>query len=206
MSLTRPSHLSSNTEEVLTHVELAKLSKESSATVLEVEKIYHECGTRIYSLSRRMLGNDDDAEEVASEVLFQLVRGYGDFRGEAAVRTWLYRVTVNAALALCRKSSNCKERQFAEAWESPEDNYHPRGYRPSSAPDAKVFHGELSDRIESAIAQLPDACRDSFVLADIEKLTYAEIGDILNLSMAAVKSRIHRARLMLRNAVQPYLN
>ena len=206
MPVARTTPPASSTDDTRVMQALPSTSKDSLTTTLEVEKVYRECGTRIYSLARRMLGNDIDAEDVAQEVLLQVVRGWGNFRGEASVMTWLYRVTVNAALALRRKRSICKERQFAEAWESPEDNYYPRGYRPSTAPDSQVLHGELRDRIETAIARLPDTYRDSFILADIEELSYAEIGDILGLSLAAVKSRIHRARLMLRDALQPYLN
>ena len=190
------------------HTDSPKSGKESSATawVGEVERIYHQCGVRVYSLARRMLGNDNDAEDVAQEVLLQLVRDYGDSAGEATVTIPLYRVTVDAVLAIRRKRSIHRELQFAEAWVGSEDNYHSRGDRSSSAVDAKVLHGELCDRIEFAIAQLPDDCRDSFVLGDIEKLTYAEIGGILNLCVVAVKSRIHRARLILCNVLQPYLN
>lgn len=206
MSFARPAPRSPSPDAALPTEGLPKSSKESLASVVEVERIYHECGTRIYSLARRMLGNDNDAEDVAQEVLLQVVRGWGNFRGESTVMTWLYRVTVNAALAIRRKRSICRERQFADTWESPEDNYYPGGFRPSSAPDAQVLHSELRERIETAIARLPDTYRDSFILADIEQLSYAEIGEILGLSLAAVKSRIHRARLMLRDSLQPYLN
>ena len=74
-----------------------------------IEDVYRQCGTRVYSLARRMLDNDADAEDVAQDVLLQVVRGLDNFRGESTIMTWLYRVTVNAALALRRKRAAVRD-------------------------------------------------------------------------------------------------
>src|SRR6185312_3960582 len=146
---------------------------------------------------------DADAEDVAQDVLLQVVRGLDNFRGESTIMTWLYRVTVNAALALRRKRAAVRERQFAEgASEFCESGSQMAGFRtPPASPDAQALQGELRSRIETAIARLPENYRDPFILSDIEHLSYADITEVLGLSLAAVKSRIHRARLMLRDAL-----
>src|SRR5436305_5137392 len=75
------------------------------------ERVFREYGPRVYHLARRMLGNDADAEDVAQDVLLQVVRKLGTFRGESNLATWLHRVTVNAALALRRKRARREEHE-----------------------------------------------------------------------------------------------
>src|SRR6476620_6456936 len=83
----------------------------TTAPPLTPEQVFREHAPRVYNLARRMLGNDADAEDVTSEVLLQVVRKLHTFRGDAALPTWLHRVTVNAALALREKRANRQERE-----------------------------------------------------------------------------------------------
>lgn len=171
-----------------------------------VEEVFRDYAPRIYMLARRLLGNDADAEDVTQEVLLQLVRKLDTFRGESAFPTWLHRVTVNAALAHRRKRASRSEQQTLE----PLDSFAEDGYpgvpvnRWSVQPDQALLDRETRDLIEKAIARLPDLYRDVYVLADVEGLPNAEIAEILNLSVPAVKSRLHRARLLMRNALAPH--
>src|SRR5262249_5917831 len=113
---------------------------------------------------------------------------------------------VNAVLALRRKRATAKERQFAEAAGDEVCDLPPAtNTRPAAPPELEVLGGELRDRLEAAIARLPGAYRDPFILSDVGHLSHAEICDILGLSLSAVKSRLHRARLMLRDTLQPYM-
>jgi RNA polymerase sigma-70 factor (ECF subfamily) len=165
------------------------------------EQVFHEHAARVYSLARRMLGNDADAEDVTQEVLLQVVRKLSTFRGEARLATWLHRVTVNAALAHRRQQSRRPECHL--------DCYLDYLARPGSAraeegPAGAVMGLEARQRIEQAIAALPPLYRDVYVLADIEGLGIAQIGGLLSLGLAAVKSRLHRARLRLRAALAPH--
>jgi len=128
-----------------------------------------------------------------------VVRRLDTFRGESSLHTWLYRVTVNAVLALRRKRAGCREWQVAAEHAHPVDT-HSR----SAPPEAAMLRGELRDRLDRAIRRLPEFYRDVFILADVEQLPNAEIGRMLGLSLPAVKSRLHRARLLLREALQPY--
>jgi RNA polymerase sigma-70 factor, ECF subfamily len=170
---------------------------------LTPELVFREYAPRIYSIARRMLGNDADAEDVTQEVLLQVVRKLNTFRGDSQIATWLHRVTVNAALAHRQKRAN---RQKHEANEKADDLLPHTG--PSGAvkrwnvsPEEPVLAAEQTELIEKAIANLPEPFRDVYVLADVEELPNAEIGEMLGLSLAAVKSRLHRARLRMRDAL-----
>jgi len=170
------------------------------------EQVFREYAPRIYHLARRMLGSDADAEDVTQDVLLQVVRKLDTFRGDAALTTWLHKVTVNAALAHRRKRANRESHQAGDPLEHfLEDGHHQGPVRPwSVSPEQQVLDRERHQLIEQAIAGLPELYRDVYVLADVEGLSNAEIGEILNLGLAAVKSRLHRARLLMRNALAPH--
>src|SRR5262245_26346845 len=91
------------------------------------EQVFREHAPRIYNLARRMLGNDADAEDVTQDVLMQVVRKLDTFRGEAALPTWLHRVTVNAALAHRRKRANRDHRRVHDPLEQFEEDGHHAG-------------------------------------------------------------------------------
>ena len=178
------------------------------------EYVFREYAPRIYNIARRLLGNDADAEDVTQDVLVQVVRKLHTFRGESQLPTWLHRVTVNAALAHREKRANRQRRETS----SGDDAFletaaasdvlpsHVRLPRPAAgqAPDEIALADEQRDVIERAIAKLPEPFRDVYVLADVEGLPNAEISDMLGLSVAAVKSRLHRARLRMRDLLAPH--
>jgi RNA polymerase sigma-70 factor (ECF subfamily) len=170
---------------------------------LTPERVFQDYAPRVYNLARRMLGNDADAEDVTQDVLLQVVRKLNTFRGESAFPTWLHRVTVNAALALRRKRAVRQERQVSDPLESFLDDGHHAGpvRRWDVSPDQHALDEERQKLIEAAIAGLPEIYRDVYALADIEELGNAEIADMLGLSVPAVKSRLHRARLLMRQAL-----
>jgi RNA polymerase sigma-70 factor, ECF subfamily len=172
---------------------------------LTPESVFREYSPRIYRLALRLVGNETDAEDVASEVLLQVVRKLDTFRGESSLATWLHRVTVNAALAVLRKRATLRERHLGEAGESVIDAGGVNlSRRSGTSPEEQVQRRELSWLIEQAIEALPPMYREVFVLADIDNLTNADIGQRLDLSLPAVKSRLHRARLFLRQALGPH--
>jgi RNA polymerase sigma-70 factor (ECF subfamily) len=166
------------------------------------EQVFHAYAPRVYSLARRMLSNDADAEDVTQDVLLQVVRKLDTFRGDAELATWLHRVTVNAALAHRRRQARRPEQHLDVSLDCVATHAGSDGW----VPDRKTLDHELRQHLERAIARLPEMYRDVFVLADVEELPNAEIGRLLGLSLAAVKSRLHRARLMVRDALAPYMD
>ena len=178
------------------------------------EYVFREYAPRIYNIARRLVGNDADAEDVTQDVLVQVVRKLHTFRGDAQLPTWLHRVTVNAALAHREKRANRQKRETTAGDEEvlegvAADDGATGGVRlprPSGdlPPDELALAAEQRAVIERAIARLPEGFREVYVLADVEGLPNAEIAEILNLSVPAVKSRLHRARLRMRDLLAPH--
>jgi RNA polymerase sigma-70 factor (ECF subfamily) len=170
---------------------------------LTAEAVFHAHAARVYNLARRMLNNDTDAEDVSQDVLLQVVRKLDTFRGDAELTTWLHRVTVNAALALRRRRARHPEMLVDAPLEVLPSV--PLGKRSLPAePGRLALDRELRQILEQAIAALPAMYRDVYVLSDVEGLANAEIGELLGLSLPAVKSRLHRARLLLRDVLAPH--
>jgi RNA polymerase sigma-70 factor, ECF subfamily len=170
------------------------------------EDVFLSHTPRVYNLARRMLGNDADAEDVTQDVFLQVVRKLDSFRGEAELTTWLHKVVVNAVLLHRRRQAS---RNFYQAGDQLElflhDPSNPSDRRPvSEAPDQRLLDEELRGLLEDGIGRLPDVYRDVYVLADVEGCANAEIGEVLGLSLAAVKSRLHRARLLMRKILAPH--
>jgi RNA polymerase sigma-70 factor (ECF subfamily) len=176
----------------------------AAETVPDAEAIFRQHAPRLFSLARRMLGNEADVEDVVQEVLLQVVRKLDSFRGEAELTTWLHRVAVNAALLHRRKNAPRLARQVKVPLELVLERGQQPGGPQQDRPEQRVLQGETRWLIEQAIDRLPEMYRDAFVLSDIEGLSNAEIQEVLGLSLAAVKSRLHRARLLLRDALAPH--
>ena len=173
---------------------------------LTPELVFREYAPRIYNLARRMLGNDADAEDVTQDVLLQVVRKLDTFRGDAQISTWLHRVTVNAALAHRQKRANRQKYEAGEAADEILETAAPDTAvrRWNVSPEDPVLAAEQHAVIERAIKELPEPFRDVYLLADVEGLPNAEIGEMLGLSVAAVKSRLHRARMRMRDLLAPH--
>jgi RNA polymerase sigma-70 factor (ECF subfamily) len=156
---------------------------------------------KVYRLARRLTGNAADAEEALQDTFLQVYRKLPGFRAEARFSTWLYRVATNAALMRRRG----RRRQRTE----PLEDYLPRFDR-AGRHAREVDHGraaradELIDRsrlaahARAALGRLPERYRTPFVLRDLEEMPTAEVARVLGMTEAAVRQRVHRARLMMR--------
>jgi RNA polymerase sigma-70 factor, ECF subfamily len=173
---------------------------------LSAEQVYYDYAPRVYNMARRMVRSDVDAEDVTQDVLLQVVRKLPTFRGDSAFPTWLHRVTVNAALSHRRKRAVREERRA----DAPFDAFIEEGAAEDSGrgrtpgPDAQVLARERRRQIERAIAALPDVYRKVFLLSDVDGQPNADIAEAMRLSLSAVKSRLHRARQLMRGALAPY--
>jgi RNA polymerase sigma-70 factor (ECF subfamily) len=200
-----PAHLSANTPSLAISPTDNLLSLHGAPT-LTAEAIFHQYARQICNTARRMLSNDADAEDVTQNVLLLVVRKLGTFRGEADLSTWLHRVTVNATLAHRRKQAPQLAREVSTSSQEMEE----RGRPVSSVspwgvgPDKQLLSREMMEHIEEAVRGLPAKYRDPFVLSCFEEMPNAEIGGRLGLSVPAVKSRLHRARVLLRDALRPH--
>jgi RNA polymerase sigma-70 factor (ECF subfamily) len=171
---------------------------------LSAEQVYHDYAPRVYHVARQMV-SETDAEDVTQDVLLQVIRKLPTFRGESALPTWLHRITVNAALSHRRKRAVREEHRVRDPLNALLEEV--RAAPPSRGtigPDTVLEHNETRRLIEAAIANLPPLYRDVFILADVEGLSNAAIADTLGVRLPAVKSRLHRARSMMREELAPH--
>jgi RNA polymerase sigma-70 factor (ECF subfamily) len=161
---------------------------------------------RIFALVLRLLGNPDDAREVAQEVFVTVFEKVDSYRGEAALSTWLYRVAVNHAKNRLKYRMRRRERQ--------RDSYEELVHEPSSGrfnaaiprPDELHTRGWASRLIADALAELDEEQRIIVVLRDVEGQSYEDIATITGLQLGTVKSRLHRARTKLKGLLAPHID
>src|SRR3989338_7264434 len=164
-------------------------------------------GARVYSLALRMTGSRQDAEEVLQDVFWAVFEKIGGFRGEAKLSSWIYRIVANAALMKLRKRPKVQDLPLEEEL-GPAMNAEGMIAVPvqdwSRLPDEELDRKELAGRLMDAIEQLPSDYKLVFVLRDVEGFSAEEACGILEISVAALKSRLHRARLFLRKQLADY--
>lgn len=165
------------------------------------EEIVRRYQARVFRLACRMT-SDTDAPDVLQETFLQVYRHLPSFRGESQFGTWLYRIASNAALMLRRaKSRRPSESLDAFLPKFDAEGQHmgtPAEFQMASRVEELLDRQQLAEQTRAGIARLPDLYRDAFVLRDLEGLATGEVAKILGLEPAAVRQRVHRARLMLR--------
>jgi RNA polymerase sigma-70 factor (ECF subfamily) len=162
------------------------------------EELVRRHADRLYAVILRLVDDRHEAEEVTQEAFLRAWRGIARFKGEAQFFTWLYRIGVNEAH---RRTSRRPPARVASLEDEAIDPPDPR-----PAPDLAAEHSDLRDALERAVRALEPEYRTPLILRDVEGLTTAEAATIMGLPEAAFKSRLHRARLAVRNAVENYLD
>jgi len=181
------------------------ITKNDESAFEELVERYCE---KIYGLALRITRNSSDAEEVLQDVLLTLMMKLETFRGESKFSSWLYRVTVNAIYMHLRAEKKHESDVSLEDY-VPYDEHGTLMGRVkakdwSNRPDKALLSKEAMEMIERAVNELPESYRVVFHLSDIEGLSNEETAEILGLSVPAVKSRLHRARLFLRDKLSDY--
>lgn len=178
---------------------MTEASKAGIRGTPSLEVLYRDYAPRVYRLTRRLLGNAADAEDVVQDSFLQAQRKLATFRGESALSTWLYRLAVNAALAYRRRRA---ARERGRVREKENNAVLERGAHllPHSLPDPQqqTLDRERQRLVDEAIVRLPAEQREVVALADLEELPLNEVAHRLTLSLPAVKSRLHRGRERLR--------
>ena len=158
---------------------------------------------KVYRLSIKILRHEEDAAEALQEAFLSAFRGLRNFKKESTFSTWLYRIATNAALMKYRRrrEGHVSLEQSQSASEDAEPLQLPDW---SSLPVDELLNDELREVMERGMDMLPEDLRTVFVLRDVEERSNAEVSEILGLSIPAVKSRLHRARLALRGQLNRY--
>lgn len=171
----------------------------------EFARLVDEYSTHIYRLALRMLSNSQDAEDVLQETFLKAMRALPDFEGRSSLSTWLYRIAVNEALMLVRK----RKPEISLATTNESDDEEENGEEMQIVdwghlPESELLSSEARRSIDQAVERLPQRLKVVFLLRDVEGLSIEDTAIALEISQAAVKTRLLRARLQLRDALSSY--
>jgi RNA polymerase sigma-70 factor (ECF subfamily) len=175
------------------------------ATALET--LIERHSSRVYRVAFGITRSHQEAEEVVQDVFLTLFRKIDRFEGRAALATWLYRVAANAALIKRRGKRVELEVSLEDCLPTFRDDGHREGDRTmlvadwSSTPERELLSGEARRILDQALDQLPAHYRALLALRDVEELSNEEVAEILGESVSSVKSRLHRARMALREVL-----
>jgi RNA polymerase sigma-70 factor (ECF subfamily) len=185
---------------------LARLKAKDETALDDLIDAY---GPKVYQLAFRYLHNKEDAEEVAQDVLYKVYRKVDAFRGDAALSSWIYRITFNAAMSRLRTAKYQRAQTEESALISSEgDLIATANSREvadwSNMPDEQVFRSQLRRRVYNAILALPAIYRAPVMLRDIQGMSTEEASAMLRVKDQTLKSRLHRGRLILRRQLADF--
>ena len=176
-------------------------AREGDAGALEQLLLRHQ--PRVYRFGMKLCRDPEDARDVLQDTLFAMARTVHDFRGASSLSTWLYTIARSFCIKKRRRSKFAPDRvESLEELPEPEQK-RLRADAPSPEDDATA--GEIRAALERGIASLDPRLREVLVLRDVEGLTAPEVAEVLGLGVEAVKSRLHRARVAVREYVAPLL-
>ena len=170
------------------------------------EELLNLFSNKVYRLAISLVKNIEDAEDVTQEVFLTVYARIHDLKEDKALSSWIYRITVNASLMRLRKSGHSEMISFEEDLPRfDHDGMHAKPIRDwSENPEEQASSKEVMDIIKKNIKELPDSYKVVFLLRDMEGLSNNEVSEVLDISLTAVKSRLHRARLFMRERLSKY--
>ena len=182
-----------------------RLREGDSTAMPELQTTY---GARIYQLAFRYMKNREDAEEVMQDVLLRVFRKIDAFRGDAALSSWIYRITFNTAMSRLRTLKYRRPAEVSRELVSrtdPDDLGAPRDLADwSDLADDRVLRSEMRTRLVSSLSRLPEIYRGAVLLRDVQGLSTAEASAMLGVKPQTLKSRLHRCRLILREELADF--
>ena len=184
--------------------DLTLLAEVAAGDARALEDLMSRYAGPLYRVARGITRSEADAEEVVQDVFLTVVRKGRGFEGRSALASWLYRITTNAALNKRRGRREERETSLEEHLPTYLDDGHRAGDRAflladwSSTPEGELLKGEARDVLKEALDALPRHYRAVLVLKDVEERPNEEVASAIGESVASVKSRLHRARMALR--------
>jgi RNA polymerase sigma-70 factor, ECF subfamily len=185
---------------------LARLQSADERALDELAAAY---GTKIFQLAFRYLNNREDAEEITQDVLYKVYRNIATFRGDAALSSWIYRITFNAAMSRLRTARyqrTVDEERKPSVADGNDDQRsgRPEPADPSELADERIFRSQMRRRLFGAILALPVIYRAPVMLRDIHGMSTEEASAVLRVKDQTLKSRLHRGRLILRKQLADF--
>jgi RNA polymerase sigma-70 factor (ECF subfamily) len=179
--------------------ELLTAARMGDAAALEALLVRYQ--PHLYRFGLRMCGNEEDAGDVAQESLISMARSVRDFRGDSSISSWLYTIARRFCIKKRRRSKFAPLRE--ESLDAPGTDAAGHMADPSPSPEQTATNRELSTALTRAIDSLDPSQREVLVLRDVEGLPASEVASVLGISVEAVKSRLHRARIAVRQELAP---
>ena len=172
-----------------------------ASAVADLSAVY---GARIHQLAFRYMKNWEDAEEVTQDVLMKVFRKIDAFRGDAALSSWIYRITFNTAMSRLRtgRTGRAAEQQRPDPADGTSVQSEPADW--STLADDYVLRREMREQLIAALTMLPEVYRTPVVLRDIQGMSTEEASQLLHVKPQTLKSRLHRGRLILREALSQF--
>ena len=164
-------------------------------------------GRKIFQLAIRYVRNHEDAEEVVQDVLLKVFRKIDAFRGDAALSSWIFRITFNTAMSRLRRTRAMRAAEVTEIEIGAAPGGQKIAFEPadrSNLADVSMLNAQLRERLAAAIVELPEIYRQPVILRDIEGLSTEEASTRLRVKDQTLKSRLHRGRLMLRKQLADF--
>jgi RNA polymerase sigma-70 factor (ECF subfamily) len=190
-----------------TEVTASLIDRLRGGDAVALEEVMEQFAPRVHRLAYGITRNEADAEEVVQDVFLRLFRKIDAFEGRSALGTWIYRIAVNTALIKRRGKRATLEVLLEDHLPTFKEDGHREGDRTmlladwSDTPEEELLSSETREAVRRMIAALPDHYRVVLLLRDMEELSNEETAEILEDSVASVKSRLHRARMALREQV-----
>lgn len=178
---------------------IARLQAGDDSAVTELARDY---GAKMYQLALRYTRNNEDAEEVVQDVLLKVRDKIDAFRGDAALSSWIYRITFNTAMSRLRATKSTRLHEVSAEPMGTQDDLTPRALEPadwSNLGDDLVHRRQMRDALRVAVAELPTIYREPVILRDLRGLSTEEASRRLKVKDQTLKSRLHRGRLILRD-------
>jgi RNA polymerase sigma-70 factor (ECF subfamily) len=175
-----------------------------------VDELATMYGSKIFQLAFRYVKNREDAEEVTQDVLMKVYKKIDAFRGDAALSSWIYRITFNTAMSRLRNTRAARMAELADVPVVSGTNDDANGVRPhdpadwSTLADEQLLRQQMRDRLTEAVETLPRIYRTPVILRDLQGLSTEEASRRLNLKDQTLKSRLHRGRLILRKRLRDF--
>jgi RNA polymerase sigma-70 factor (ECF subfamily) len=186
---------------------LARLKSGDEGALADLADAY---SAKIYQLAFRYLRNKEDAEEITQDVLFKVYRKVGAFRGDAALSSWIYRITFNAAMSRLRTAryQRSQDEERVAPWNDGDTSVARVRAADiadwSDLADERVLRSQLRQHVFSAILALPAIYRAPVMLRDIQGMSTEEASAMLKVKDQTLKSRLHRGRLILRKQLAAF--
>jgi RNA polymerase sigma-70 factor (ECF subfamily) len=189
----------------------ALVSDARTGDVAAFEELVSRYEEKLYRLAMRFVRNENDAKEILQDAFLLAWRKLPSFEGRAHFSSWMYRVTVNSSLMFLRSRNRHPEVMLDDVEpdalnKAAEHSEQGTAADWSQQPEEKLQSKELRLHIQKAVDALPDGLRTVFLMRDVEGLSTEETAELFSLSQVAVKTRLHRARLALREAIGHYFS